>query len=148
MQPKLRAEAIVLRYSRDEIEFLVQCDDIESFYRFPGGTVEFGETTAIALQREFNEEYDLKVQVGNLKVVSEEQLKYDGKSHHRVTLLHEAKIPHQVNHEIRHKEYIDVKMVWRSLDQLATKEVAPTRIFEYLKNFHSNTTVHLVNGFS
>lgn len=148
MQPKLRAEAIVWRNNRDEIQFLVQCDDNESFYRFPGGTVDFGETTAVALQREFNEEYDLKVQVGNLKVVSEEQVTYDGNTHHRVTLLHEAQILPQVYDEIRHNEYADVKLAWRSLEQLATKEVSPTGIFDFLKNFPAITTIHLVNGFS
>lgn len=148
LQPKLRVEAIVWRKLRVQTQFLVQCDDNESFYRFPGGTVEFGETGAAALQREFNEEYDLEVRVGKLKVVSEERATYDGNTYHRVTLLYEADISPNDDGEIRHKEYADVKMVWRSLDELARREVAPTGIFEYLKNFQSNMTVHLVHGFS
>lgn len=65
----------------------------------------------------------------------------------RVTLLHEAQIPLQTGDEIRHKEYSDIKMVWRSLSELAKKEVVPTGSIEHLKNFHGIATVHLVNGF-
>ncbi|MEK4512098.1 hypothetical protein [Paenibacillus sp. FSL K6-2524] len=46
-KPLVRAEGIV---SNDDFtKFLVQCDSEESFYRFPGGGVEFGETTAEAI---------------------------------------------------------------------------------------------------
>jgi len=148
MQPKLRTEAIVWRKNGELIRFLVQCDDEESFYRFPGGTVEFGETTDAALQREFNEEYDLDIQVGNLKVVSEEYVTYEGKTHHRVTMLHEAQITGHTDAEIRHKEYTNIKMTWRTIEQLGTRDVAPTGIFEHLKNFLDIPIAHLRYGFN
>lgn len=41
--PKLRAEAMIL--NEDHSKVLVQCDENESFYRFPGSSIEFGETS-------------------------------------------------------------------------------------------------------
>ena len=40
-KPLLRAEGII--YDKDFTRILVQCDKEESFFRFPGGGVEFGE---------------------------------------------------------------------------------------------------------
>ncbi|SCM96853.1 Uncharacterized protein BCF24048_02633 [Bacillus cereus] len=41
--PKLRTEVMIL--NEDHAEVLVQCDLSETFYRFPGGSIEFGGTT-------------------------------------------------------------------------------------------------------
>ncbi|MCJ7841388.1 NUDIX domain-containing protein [Lederbergia sp. NSJ-179] len=147
MNPKLRTEAIVWRENQEQIQFLVQCDEEESFYRFLGGTVEFGETIDVALQREFHEEYALDIQVRGLKVVAEEYLNYGGKTHHRVTLIYEVQLHDQIVEEMRHQEYADVKMVWRTIDQLGLKEVAPLGIFEHLKKYFEIGTVHLKYGF-
>lgn len=38
----LRVEVII--YNGDNSKVLVQCDENESFYRFPGGSIEFSET--------------------------------------------------------------------------------------------------------
>lgn len=132
-----------------KIRFNSWCNVItESFYRFPGGTVEFGETTDEALQREFNEEYALHIRVGDLKVISEEYLTYGRKAHHRVTLIHEAQLFSQSVKEFKHKEYTDVKMVWRTIYQLGLKEVALIGIFKHLKNFLEIGFVHLKFGFN
>lgn len=40
--PRLRAEVMIL--NEDHSKVLVQCDLSETFYRFPGGSIEFGET--------------------------------------------------------------------------------------------------------
>ncbi|KRG12599.1 hypothetical protein ACA30_18475 [Virgibacillus soli] len=148
MKPVLRTEAIVWRKNQEAIQFLVQCDDEESFYRFPGGTVEFGESTDKALRREFTEEYDLDIQVGDLKFVSEEYLTNGGKIQHRMTLIYEVRLLNQFDEEWRHKEYADVKMVWRTIDQLELKEVAPTGSFQHLKNYFESGTMHLKYGFN
>lgn len=66
---KLRAEVMIL--NEDHSKVLVQCDENELFYRFPGGSIEFGETAKEAIIRELMEEYDLKIDVQELAVVNE-----------------------------------------------------------------------------
>ena len=39
--PRLRAEVMIL--NEDHSKVLVQCELSETFYRFPGGSIEFGE---------------------------------------------------------------------------------------------------------
>ncbi|EJQ07114.1 hypothetical protein bcgnr5398_14050 [Bacillus cereus] len=65
----LRVEVII--YNGDNSKVLVQCDENESFYRFPGGSIEFGEPAKEAIIRELMEEYDLKIDVQELAVVNE-----------------------------------------------------------------------------
>lgn len=48
--PKLRAEVMIVNDEHSKV--LVQCDENESFYRFPGGSIEFGETSKEAIIRE------------------------------------------------------------------------------------------------
>lgn len=73
--PQLRTEAIIL--NEDCSKVLVQCDENESFYRFPGGSIEFGETAKEAIMRELMEEYNLKVCVQELAVVNEYIFEWD-----------------------------------------------------------------------
>ncbi|EJR54941.1 hypothetical protein IIM_01881 [Bacillus cereus VD107] len=74
--PQLRAEVIILNEKCSKV--LVQCDENESFYRFPGGYIEFGETAKEAIMRELMEEYDLKVCVQELAIVNEHIFEWDG----------------------------------------------------------------------
>ena len=94
-KPLVRAEGIV---SNDDFtKFLVQCDSEESFYRIPGGGVEFGETAAEAIQREFIEEFELYVNVGELAIANESLLEYDGAKRHNVNLLYWCKLENTHN---------------------------------------------------
>ncbi|BCG60801.1 hypothetical protein PUR_42260 [Paenibacillus sp. URB8-2] len=61
-KPLQRAEGIICNH--EFTRFLVQCDTDESFYRFPGGSIEFGETASEAIVRELLEGFDLTVSVG------------------------------------------------------------------------------------
>jgi 8-oxo-dGTP diphosphatase len=85
-KPSLRAEGIIC--TDDFSRVLVQCDKEESFYRFPGGSIEFGETAAEAIIRELIEEFDLEVEVNTLALINESIVEYDGKKRHDCTLLH------------------------------------------------------------
>lgn len=58
-RPLLRVEAIIM--NEDYSKALVQCDDQETFYRFPGGSIEFGETAREAIIRELLEEYVISI---------------------------------------------------------------------------------------
>ena len=153
MNPKLRAAGILIRENKqggrreDERQVLVQCDEDESFYRFAGGTVEYGETAAEAIVREFMEEYDLEVKVGPLIVVNEHFFQYYGKEHHQVTLIHycELKNGTDIPDPLWHKEHSSVKLVWRSLSQLKRRPVYPEGVYSLLEQ-DNPPILHLVTG--
>jgi len=147
LKPQLRAESIIQRIKAVQCQFLVQCSDDESFYRFPGGSVEFGETSVQTLERELFEEYSLNIDVGKLKVVSERLISFNGIDLHQITLLHFAKLIDDGFTLLRHKEHSDVKIVWRTFEELCSKPVFPPGILEILTD-SSDTVLHLINGFN
>lgn len=114
--PRLRAEVMIL--NEDHSKVLVQCDENESFYRFPGGSIEFGETAKEAIIRELMEEYDLKIDVQELAVVNEHIFEWDNEKGHHCTLIHRGIVKERVINEIRHKEYEDIILIWKSINEL------------------------------
>jgi 8-oxo-dGTP diphosphatase len=140
--PLLRAEVIIIHENGKQV--LVQCDNEESFYRFPGGSIEFGETAAEAIQRELIEEYDLPSEIGILACVNENIIEYDGKKRHNCTLLHWGSIELNILDDyIQHKEQFHVKLTWRNFDQLKKKPVYPEGILDFILQ-RSETPIHLV----
>lgn len=61
-----------------------------SFYRPPGGGVEFGEYAADALRREFMEELGIAVDVGARRAVLENIFVYEGVSCHELVFIHDV----------------------------------------------------------
>ncbi len=142
-RPLLRAEGIILHNSR----VLVQSDDEESFYRFPGGSIDFGETASKALKREFIEEFDLEVKVTYLAVINESIVEYDGKKRHFCTLIHRCSLIEDeiINFEsIRHKELENIKLSWKTISQLEEKPLYPKGILDILKDDLKDVVHHLV----
>ncbi|PFD96925.1 DNA mismatch repair protein MutT [Bacillus cereus] len=131
-RPKLRAEGIIS--NADRTKFLVQCDLEESFYRLPGGSIEFGESASDSIVRELLEEYDLQVNVGELVCINETVFEYNGKTNHHCTLIHRSFVHMTENKEIFiHKELPkEVKLVWRTTDQLQQKPISPEGILDIM----------------
>ncbi|WJH35337.1 NUDIX domain-containing protein [Paenibacillus sp. CC-CFT747] len=141
-RPQLRAEAIIRR--SDGKAYLVQCDREESFYRFPGGAVEFGETAAEAIHRELLEEFDLPVQVGPLVCLNESLVEYDGRQRHDCTVLHWATVEElAIRGALTHKEHPDIQLTWRTLKELKERPLYPEGIWEALER-GLEEVVHLV----
>lgn len=130
-QPLLRAEAIII--GNDGNSVFVQCDNEESFYRFPGGSVEFGETAAEAIRRELIEEFDLQSEVGALACLDESIVEYDGKKIHNCTILHWVSIDDSlIQDSLIHNERQGIKLIWRTFDQLKQKPLYPEGILDFL----------------
>ena len=106
IRPRLRAEVMIVNEEHSKV--LVQCDENESFYRFPGGSIEFGETSKEAIIRELIEEYDLKVDVQELAIVNEHIFEWNNEKGHHCTLIHWGTAQEVVTNEIRHKEHEDI----------------------------------------
>lgn len=144
-KPLLRAEGII--YNKEFTKVLVQCDSEESFFRFPGGSVEFGETASEAIARELIEEFDLATIVGALAVVNESIIEYDGKQIHNCTLLHWCRL--QDDKDILefkwHKEHQGIKLTWKSMDELRAKPLYPEGILEIVYKRNTDEQRHLIN---
>ncbi|EEM59553.1 MutT/Nudix [Bacillus thuringiensis serovar monterrey BGSC 4AJ1] len=104
--PKLRAEVMIL--NGDHSKVLVQCDLSKTFYRFPGGSIELGETAKEAIILELMEEYDLKIDIQELTVVNEHIFEWNNEKGHHCTLIHRRTVKERITNEIRHKEYEDI----------------------------------------
>jgi 8-oxo-dGTP pyrophosphatase MutT (NUDIX family) len=134
-KPLLRAEGIIVRRTVAGFDVLVQCDDRESFYRFPGGSIDFGENAAAAISREMMEEFDLPVRVGALAAVAESIIAFGSRQRHDCTLLHWCELDEvEVSEELRHNDHPDVKLTWRSERQLRQRPVYPDGIFPFIES--------------
>ena len=143
--PRVTALCLITRECPHGREFLVQCADDEAFYRFPGGMIEFGETAAETIRREMHEEYDLAVTVGPLWMVNENFYVDSDQVGHSISLIHLGEIDEGVAiDELRHKEYTDIKLVWRGSAAWATKPVYPEGITAYLHS-EMKRIIHLVS---
>ncbi|MGQ7875090.1 NUDIX domain-containing protein [Bacillus sp. 1A] len=140
--PRLRAEVMIL--NEDHSNVLVQCDLRETFYRFPGGYIEFGETAKEAIVRELIEEYNLKIDVQELAVVNEHIFEWDNEKGHHCTLIHRGIVKERVINEIRHKEYEDIILIWKSINELKERSTYPEGIVSYLEENKRNI-VHSIS---
>ncbi|GAB6436617.1 MULTISPECIES: NUDIX domain-containing protein [Bacillus] len=141
--PRLRAEVMILNENHSKV--LVQCDLSETFYRFPGGSIEFGETAKEAIMRELMEEYDLKIYVQALAVVNEHIFEWNNEKGHHCTLIHRGIVQERITNEIRHKEYEDIILIYKNIEELKTKPTYPEGIVSYLEK-DNHKIVHFISN--
>ncbi|MEN1937802.1 NUDIX domain-containing protein [Paenibacillus sp. 102] len=140
-RPLLRAEAIIM--NEDHSKVLVQCDEQGAFYRFPGGTIEFGETACEAIIRELLEEYNLQVLVEELAIVNEYIFEVGRGLNHQCTLFHWCKPVKAINEVLFHKEHENVVLTWKSMQELKNKPTYPEGIVTLIEQKGGSIT-HLL----
>lgn len=114
----------LIRNNNDQYLYHEAFDSVknEKFYRPLGGGIEFGEYGSEALKREFQEEIQQEVVVGELVNTFENIFVYEGKKGHQIILLYQAKFSDENNYsktfEINENGKIIGNAVWKSLDEI------------------------------
>ena len=116
---------------------LLQNPPNDSSFAFPGGHVEFGETNGDALIREFKEEINADIKVGELKWVAEIFFPWGDKPCHQICLYYmidlsdETQIPLEgnfiANEHIDGRDF-DIEFHWIPLDEVKNIEIYPTNL--------------------
>jgi ADP-ribose pyrophosphatase YjhB (NUDIX family) len=86
-------------------------DEVEgTFYRPPGGGIEFREDSREAARRELREEFDLDVRSENLSLlgVIENSFEFRGAPHHEICFVYEARVEGDVLDRLDGVTVIDV----------------------------------------
>lgn len=109
----------------------------ETFYRSIGGGIEFLEDSKAALKREFKEELNIDISVGEFVGISENIFTYNGKNAHELVLFYNVDIN---DSNYKEKYYIiddncESYAVWIDIDKFINGELTlyPKEMFKYLK---------------
>ena len=110
-------------------------------FAFPGGHVEFGESNADTLIREFREEIGADISVGNLQWVAEFFFPWGDKPCHQICLYYLVQIhnPELLSQPVfpakEHMEgrTFDLQFRWIPLDEVEKLEVYPTQAVQLLR---------------
>lgn len=106
------------------------------FYRCLGGGIEFQETSIDALKREFKEEINIDIEVGELLGVAENIFTYNGKKGHEIVFLYKINIPENIYQEkyVQDEDGEIGEAVWVDIKDFknGSKILYPEEIFKYL----------------
>ena len=122
---------IVLGIAKRENKILVSegYDEVtnEVFYRSIGGGIEFLENSKDALKREFKEELNIDISVGEFLGIAENIFTYNGKKAHELILFYKEKY-----HAINNSD--ETSGIWIDINKFKNKELKmyPEQILEYL----------------
>ena len=108
----------------------------QEFYRCLGGGIEFLERSEDALKREFKEEINIEIELGDFLGISENIFNYKGKDAHELILFYEAYIndkDYQQKYDLLDDD-IETEAVWVDIDKFKNKELIlyPAQIFRLI----------------
>ena len=108
----------------------------EVFYRSLGGGIEFLESSKDALKREFKEELNIDINVGEFLGIAENIFTYNGKNAHELILFYNVDIKDADYKETYHiiDDNSESDAMWVDIDKFKNKElkIYPEQMFEYL----------------
>ncbi|MDD4557087.1 MAG: NUDIX domain-containing protein [Alphaproteobacteria bacterium] len=109
MTGKLRPIAVALLKCGSKLLAMKGYDKVkdEVFYRLLGGGIEFGETSAETIKREFMEELGLDVEVQERLDVEENLFTFEGKLGHEIVFLYNAKFKDEALYEKTDFEFLE-----------------------------------------
>lgn len=105
---------------------LLLCRNVgKDFCYLPGGHVEFGESAAVALEREVEEELGMKAQVDAFLGAIEASFMQGGKAHHEISLVFEM-----TSNAIAHRAKLapaeaHLEFFWQPVHDLAHSDLLP-----------------------
>jgi len=138
--PRIRAVALGVVWRGDELLVVEGGDPVKggTFFRPPGGTIEFGEPARATLVREFREELAALVEVGRQVAIVENIFVFNGETGHEVVFLFEttfADSSFYARDELPlDEEGIPFTATWRPLDAFADprNHLVPEGLYEIL----------------
>lgn len=108
----------------------------QTFYRALGGGIEFGETSKVAVKREFQEEIHADIKVRELLDVTENIFTYQGKIGHEIVFLYSIEIPEDTyKDEYEIVDGVDnYSAVWVNIDDFKSgkKIIYPDGFLKYI----------------
>ncbi len=111
----------------------------EVFYRPPGGRIEFGEPSVVALRREMKEELGVEISEPRLLGVLENLFTFDGEPGHEVVFVYDAKLHDTTLYESERwtgteSDGSKFNAIWLDLDSIGpeTPPVYPDGLLEML----------------
>ncbi|MCI8640800.1 MAG: NUDIX domain-containing protein [Clostridia bacterium] len=109
----------------------------EVFYRSIGGGIEFLEDSKEALRREFKEELNIDIKVGEFLGISENIFIYNGKNAHEIILIYNVTINESDYKERYHiiDDNYETDAMWIDINKFKNKElkIYPKQVFKYLQ---------------
>ncbi len=111
----------------------------ETFYRFLGGGVEFGETSRIALEREFQEE--IQADLTNIRYLAciENLFTFDGRQGHEIIQLYQCDFADRKFYELESLTFSEPggrkhRALWVDIARCQSGEfkLVPEIVFDYL----------------
>lgn len=123
----------------------------ESFWTFPGGRAEIGETSEETLKREMMEELGVEVTVGRLLWTVENFFHYEGRDWHELGFYYLMEIPqdfpfrtHEIIHRVEDGEnHLEFKWVSATFQALTALDIPPYFIAGEIENLPASPR-HLV----
>jgi ADP-ribose pyrophosphatase YjhB (NUDIX family) len=115
----------------DNFLFVVKMHDsdkADDYYRPPGGSVEFGETTSEALHREMKEEMNTTITIKGSPLIIENLFMCDGEMGHEIDYLYPAHFNDERYYEMKSFDLIEAngetfQASWISLERCLSGEL-------------------------